>query len=75
MPLGRVLLKMERNLDIKPYSSDEQRVCDYLQKILKGQIGCGDDPIGFLITSHIALSYELKRVNARINNSIKSDIQ
>jgi hypothetical protein len=34
------------------YSRDERRVCDYLRQILKQQVGCGDDPIGFLIASH-----------------------
>jgi hypothetical protein len=41
---------------IRHYSRDEQRVCDYIQKITKEQIGCGDDPIGFLIASHAYLA-------------------
>src|SRR6185437_1055481 len=35
-----------------PYNPDERRVCDYLQEITKGAIGCGADPIGFLVASH-----------------------
>lgn len=42
-----------RDFTSKPYSVDEQRVCDYLTKI--ADVGCGDDPIGFLIVSHGAL--------------------
>jgi hypothetical protein len=49
----------ERDFEQNPYSADEQRVCDYLQK-LTDQIGCGDDPIGFLIASHQLLSMEQK---------------
>ncbi len=41
-----------------PYSVEEQRVCDYLQRILNGVIGCGNDPIGFLIASHEAMSID-----------------
>ena len=48
---------MERDLDKNPYTPDEERVCEYLQKLTKNQIGCGDDPIGFLISSHAALAY------------------
>src|SRR6185437_6939656 len=35
-----------------PYNPDERRVCDYLQEITKGAIGCGADPIGFLVATH-----------------------
>jgi hypothetical protein len=54
---------MKRDLEIWPYSVEEIRVCDYLQRILP-DIGCGDDPIGFLIASHEALFEELKLVHA-----------
>lgn len=42
-----------RDFTSKPYSVDEQRVCDYLTRI--ADAGCGEDPIGFLIASHGAL--------------------
>ena len=42
----------DRNFEKNPYTDDEKRVCEYLQKISNNQIGCGDDPIGFLIASH-----------------------
>lgn len=35
-----------------PYTSDEQRVSEYIQEMTDGMIGSGDDPIGFLIASH-----------------------
>lgn len=38
------------------YTPDQRRVCDYLQEITNGQIGCGDDPVGFLIASHASLT-------------------
>ena len=45
---------MSRNIESTPYTSDEQRVVDYLHKIMP-EIGAGDDPIGFLIASHASL--------------------
>ena len=48
----RCVMSKTRQPKMQPYSLDEQRVCAYLQQITKGQIGCGDDPIGFLIASH-----------------------
>jgi Protein of unknown function (DUF551) len=41
----------ERDFDTKPYTPDERRVCEYLQQIVP-DIGCGDDPVGFIIASH-----------------------
>lgn len=40
-----------------PYSAAEKRVCEYLQQITQGAVGCGDDPVGFLIASHQALGH------------------
>jgi hypothetical protein len=37
---------VQRLID-EPFRPDEQRVCDYLMQLTEGQIGCGDDPIGF----------------------------
>lgn len=62
----------------KPYSPDEQRVCDYIAVVSNGQIGAGDDPIGFLIASHRYLSQRnqefiefLDRGKAEIDECIK----
>lgn len=49
----------ERNLETNPYTPDEERVCAYLEEIAP-DIGCGDDPIGFLIASHACLVAERK---------------
>lgn len=37
------------------YTADQQRVSDYIQRLLEGKVGSGEDPIGFLIASHAAL--------------------
>jgi hypothetical protein len=47
--------------EARPYSSEEGRVCDYLQRICPG-VGCGDDPIGFLIASHESVCEELREM-------------
>lgn len=46
----------------QPYSLEQRRVCDYLQKATNGAMGCGADPIGFLIASHAALRFELDKL-------------
>lgn len=48
-----------------PYDAHEQRVCDYLQKIVP-DIGCGNDPIGFLLASHGALSRDLQDLRQQL---------
>lgn len=45
------------------YTRDEDRVCKYLQEIAP-EVGCGLDPIGFLIASHAALREDLKVLKA-----------
>lgn len=51
-----------RDFDARPYSPDERRVADYLQQIMP-DIGTGDDPVGFLISSHTALMDRLAHRN------------
>lgn len=46
----------ERNMEAVPYTAHEKRVCEYLLEITNNQIGCGSDPIGFLIASHGAIN-------------------
>ena len=48
-----------RDIEERPYTEDERRVCDFLQK-LAPDIGCGDDPIGFLMASYTMLVQERK---------------
>lgn len=40
----------QRDMDARPYSADEQRVAKWLCR--NTFAGGGDDPIGFLLTSH-----------------------
>lgn len=42
----------ERDLNLEPYSRDEQRVVHWLLRRTKEMIGAGDDPIGFLLASY-----------------------
>lgn len=58
---------MERDIEKQPYSIAEERVCAFLQEITKGEIGCGDDPIGFLIASYAALSQDRIKLRAEVN--------
>jgi hypothetical protein len=48
---------MERDFDKHPYTPDERRVCEFLQT-LAPDIGCGDDPIGFLLACYRMLADE-----------------
>lgn len=50
------------------YSLDEQRVVDYLLKVMP-DIGAGDDPIGFLIASHAAIHHS----NAALRKTIRNN--
>ncbi len=50
-----------RDIEKRPYSADELRVCEYLQK-LAPDIGCGDDPIGLLLASHAAQRLDFDRM-------------
>jgi hypothetical protein len=56
---------MERDFDTKPYTADERKVVDYLTR-LTPDIGAGDDPITFLIASHVALRADLAEAEAQI---------
>lgn len=45
-----------------PYTADEERVCEYIRQITANAVGCGDDPIGFLIASHAELRRRLENL-------------
>lgn len=49
----------EMRLQRGPYSRDEARVCEYLAGIAP-DLGCGFDPVGFLIASHATLAARAK---------------
>jgi hypothetical protein len=42
--------------ELERLKAKEQEVCKYIVDLTGGQIGCGEDPIGFLIASHAAIS-------------------
>lgn len=54
-----------RDLDRDPYSTDEQRVADYLVEITGGLVGAGNDPIGFLIASHRMMVEERRLIKPK----------
>jgi hypothetical protein len=55
---------MDRDIKQNPYDEHEQQVADYLHEITGGNIGGGDDPVGFLIASHNTLRTLNKSVRA-----------
>lgn len=60
--IGHFLINVGTKLvkgDKHTYTVEQRRVCDYLIKITHGMVGCGDDPVGFLIASHAALRRQL----------------
>jgi hypothetical protein len=65
-----------RDLDKKPYSPDEANVSTYLTELTG--IGGGNDPVGFLITSHFELARQLALLKAKypgIFHEIAHDMQ
>lgn len=49
-----------------PYGRQEQRVCEYLTAIMP-DIGCGMDPVGFLLASHAALVEQSSSLRAQLD--------
>lgn len=41
------------------YTPDQQRVAEYLVKLMDNQVGAGDDPISFLLASYEQMHAEL----------------
>ena len=41
-----------RDMEARPYSPDELRVVEYINKISGRNIGAWDDPIGFILAAH-----------------------
>ncbi len=52
---------MTRNLDTHPYTPDEKRVAVYIVRITEGNVGAGDDPIGWLIASHEMMALDRRQ--------------
>jgi hypothetical protein len=51
----------ERDFDKDPYDKHEKQVCEYLT-LIAPDIGCGTDPVGFLIASHNELRRQLQQL-------------
>lgn len=49
---------IDRDFDANPYDPQERRVCNYIQDITDEAIGCGDDPVGWLIACHACVVQE-----------------
>lgn len=62
-----------RDFDAQPYTTEERRICDYLIEITRGKIGCGADPIGFLIASHYALLRQRRTTQAASGDAASED--
>jgi hypothetical protein len=54
----------ERDLNKDPYDRSEQRAAKYLFDV---GVGGGDDPVGFLIASHVYAMIELKRLRGALD--------
>ena len=53
----------EAAFELERLYKKENEVCDYIvNDCCDGQIGCGDDPIGFLIASHRALRMKIEEM-------------
>jgi hypothetical protein len=61
---------MDRDFEKNPYTPDEQRVSDYIQEVVLGLIGSGDDPIGWLITHTRVLRDIVKRTYGSVGQGM-----
>ena len=57
-----------RKYDRGPYSYHEQRVVEYLARIIP-EIGAGFDPVGFLIASHEGLRLRSKQLAEKVDEA------
>ncbi len=51
-----------RDFEANPYSPDERRIVDWIIKRMNGDVGGGDDPIGYVLS---ALEYALYELNEK----------
>lgn len=58
---------LARDFTISPYSDDEKRIVNWMNKIANGTIGGGDDPLGFFMASYEMLIGERKIMKLEIN--------
>lgn len=53
---------------MKRYNKEQKKVCEYLQ-LIAPDIGCGDDPVGFLLASHAELGRRMKIYRAALTSA------
>jgi hypothetical protein len=63
----------ERDFDKDPYDKHEKQVCEYLT-LIAPDIGCGTDPVGFLIASHNELRRQLQQLRAAVKQMLPQRI-
>jgi hypothetical protein len=63
----------ERDFDKDPYDKHEKQVCEYLTRIAP-DIGCGADPVSFLIASHNELRRQLQQLRAAVKQMLPQRI-
>jgi hypothetical protein len=51
---------------IKQLQAKVSQVSNYLWDLMDGQVGVGDDPVGFLIASHAAIVQDNKELRAKL---------
>ena len=64
----------ERDLDKNQYSADEQRVAKWLVERSNGNIGAGEDPIGFLMVSYDYLVHQRNQIAEACKRLATSDL-
>jgi len=57
-----------RDLDQRPYSTDEKRVANFFADF---GVGGGDDPIGFLLASYSMLIAERKELRKEVERLLR----
>ena len=61
---------IERDLDERPYTADERRIGEFIDTLTNGDLGWGNDPIGFLLASYSALAEERKAAKAPLPEEV-----
>jgi hypothetical protein len=55
-------MTIERDFDKNPYSPDEEKVAKWLVERSGGNVGGGEDPIGFLMVSYDYLVHQRNQI-------------
>lgn len=54
------------------YTIDQQRAADYIVGATAGTVGGGDDPVGFILSSHAGLRDQNKRLKEALKEIVRS---